>query len=294
MAEYEQAAYISLTQLNSEHQKEMQNLKKKIITDYPIVGKPMNKKIIDLVKQEKALTQNKQYDAAERLKRKREALEESDMHNFIKQDIKKILEKEEIKVKAKHEVSLTALLKRIQRDRNEQLLHRQIDSKRMIQRNKNMIQHILKNQDMEKKKTKEFLHYSLGTRAPAKKHNSKTRAQSNKKKRVRKVQAIEMGHETNDQKSFFITEREDTYANRLDKRLNKSLAANKDTKANRSTSVANNHNVSTSLEKPKRIDNKTSFQNRSAYGINSKSRLTLSKRRGKRTNQSISKSSNSK
>jgi hypothetical protein len=72
MAEYEQAAYISLTKLNSEHHQEMLNIRKKISSDYPIMGKPINKKIIDLTKREKALTQNKLYDAAERLKRKRE------------------------------------------------------------------------------------------------------------------------------------------------------------------------------------------------------------------------------
>jgi hypothetical protein len=294
MAEYEQAAYISLTKLNSEHHKEMVNLRKKISSDYPITGKPINKKIIDLNKREKALTRNKLYDAAERLKRKREALELSDIQNFIKHDIQKLIDKEEIKIKARHETALTALLKRIQRDRNEQLLNRQIDSKRMIQRNKNMIQHIIKGQDMEKKKTREFLHYSLGTREPAKKVNSKTRTQSSKKKRLRKIQAIENSHDNKEPKSFFITDRPDTYASKLDKRLNKSHAGIKIIRPNRSSSVTHNHNDSTSFEKPRRMDNKSSFQNRSAYGTCTTNKLTLAKHKIKRTNQSIPKSSNSK
>jgi hypothetical protein len=294
MAEYEQAAYISLTKLNSEHHQEMLNIRKKISSDYPIMGKPINKKIIDLTKREKALTQNKLYDAAERLKRKREALEVSDIQNFIKQDIKKLIDKEEIKIKTRHETALTALLKRIQRDRNEQLLNRQIDSKRMIQRNKNMIQHIIKRQDMEKKKTREFLHYSLGTREPAKKVNSKTRTQSSKRKRLRKIQAIENINDNKEPKSFFITERTDTYAAKLDKRLNKSNTGIKIIRPNRSTSVTHNDNDSTSFEKPKRMDNRTSVQNRSAYGTCITNKFTLAKRKIKRTNQSISKSSNSK
>lgn len=129
MAEYEQAAYTSLSQLNEEYKLDLQDLRKRIISDYPIVGKPVNKKIIEYKNKEKILTQWHQYDEAENIKRKREALEATDMANFVKQDIYKLVQKEEIKLKSKHEVALTALLKRIQRDRNEQLLHRQIDSK---------------------------------------------------------------------------------------------------------------------------------------------------------------------
>jgi hypothetical protein len=40
-------------------------------------------------------------------------------------------------------MALAALLKRIQRDRNEQLKHRQIDSQRLIQRNKNLLLDLL-------------------------------------------------------------------------------------------------------------------------------------------------------
>jgi len=69
MAEYEQAAYISLTKMNQEHQKDLFSLRQKIIRDFPIVGKPINKKIINFKNKEKALTQNKQYDAAERLRK---------------------------------------------------------------------------------------------------------------------------------------------------------------------------------------------------------------------------------
>ena len=43
MSEYEQAAFVSLQQLNEEHKEEMINLRNRIISDYPIVGKPVNK-----------------------------------------------------------------------------------------------------------------------------------------------------------------------------------------------------------------------------------------------------------
>jgi hypothetical protein len=151
MAEYEQAAYLSLEQLTQDQLQEARNLRNNISKNYPIIGKPINKKIIDYQNKEKALTQMKKYDAAERIKRKREALEAADMADFLQQDIQRLIRKQEAKLKIKHEVAMAALLKRIQRDRNEQLLHRQIDSKRMIQRSKNLIKNIQKKQEMEAK-----------------------------------------------------------------------------------------------------------------------------------------------
>ena len=57
-------------------------------------------------------------------------------------------------------------LKRVQRDRDEQLSHRQQDSKILIQRNKNMLRDMSKRHQTEYKKTLEFLKYALGNRAP--------------------------------------------------------------------------------------------------------------------------------
>mmetsp|Transcript_1454 Transcript_1454/g.2546 ORF Transcript_1454/g.2546 Transcript_1454/m.2546 type:complete len:125 (-) Transcript_1454:40-414(-) len=63
-------------------------------------------------------------------------------------------------------MALAALLKRIQRDRNEQLKHRQIDSQRLIQRNKNLLLDLLNKQNMETRRTTQFLRFALGARSP--------------------------------------------------------------------------------------------------------------------------------
>jgi hypothetical protein len=59
----------------------------------------------------------------------------------------------EERLRAKQQLALAALLKRIQRDRNEQLKHRQIDSQRLIQRNKNLLLDLLNKQNMETRRT---------------------------------------------------------------------------------------------------------------------------------------------
>lgn len=53
------------------------------------------------------------------------------------------------------------MLKRIQRDRNEQLKHRQQDSQRLIQRNKIILNDTLVKQNLETKKTLDQLKFTL-------------------------------------------------------------------------------------------------------------------------------------
>ena len=77
------------------------------------------------------------------------------------------IERQEALLRQKQQQALSALLKRIQRDRNEQLKHRQIDSQRLIQRNKNLLLDLLNKQNMETRRTNQFLRVALGTRSPA-------------------------------------------------------------------------------------------------------------------------------
>lgn len=68
-----------------------------------------------------------------------------------------VIQKKEAKLRHQQQLALAALLKRIQRDRNEQLKHRQQDSQRLIQRNKNILNDLLIKQNAETKRTLENL-----------------------------------------------------------------------------------------------------------------------------------------
>lgn len=59
---------------------------------------------------------------------------------------------------------MQTLLRRIQRDREEQVKHRQVDSNRLIQRNKNLLKDILEKQATEKRRTENFLKFALRKR----------------------------------------------------------------------------------------------------------------------------------
>ena len=59
-------------------------------------------------------------------------------------------------------MALAALLKRIQRDRNEQIKHREMDSSRLIMINRNIINTLIIKQNSEAKKTLQQVKESLG------------------------------------------------------------------------------------------------------------------------------------
>merc|ERR1712225_197401 len=59
------------------------------------------------------------------------------------------IRRQEQRLRTTQQKALAALLKRIQRDRGEQIRHRQIDSQRLIQRNKNLKVDLRKKQHLE-------------------------------------------------------------------------------------------------------------------------------------------------
>ncbi len=75
------------------------------------------------------------------------------------------LEKDEERLKKRLAGQMNNLLKRIQRDRDEQLAHRKQDSQTLIQRNRNVLLDLLERHWVEHKRTSEFLKFALGNRS---------------------------------------------------------------------------------------------------------------------------------
>ena len=71
----------------------------------------------------------------------------------VDRQMEEVLAKQEERLRGRQQMALAALLKRIQRDRNEQLKHRQMDSQRLIQRNKNLLLDLLNKQNTETRRT---------------------------------------------------------------------------------------------------------------------------------------------
>jgi hypothetical protein len=125
-----------------------------------------SKDLIELRDKEAKLVKMKRYEEAEKVKMKADLLEQFE-RNKMEGEMQAVIEKKEAKLRHKQQLALAALLKRIQRDRNEQLKHRQIDSQRLIQRNKNILNDLINKQNQETKRTLELLKKTLAsTRKP--------------------------------------------------------------------------------------------------------------------------------
>lgn len=90
-----------------------------------------SKDLLELRDREAKLVRMKRYDEAEKVKVKADMLEEFEKVK-LEAEMQAIIEKKEAKLRHTQQLALAALLKRIQRDRNEQLKHRQQDSQRLI------------------------------------------------------------------------------------------------------------------------------------------------------------------
>lgn len=120
-----------------------------------------SKDLLELRDKEAKLVRMKRYEEAEKVKMKADLLEEFE-RNKLEADMHAVVQKKEAKVRHQQQLALAALLKRIQRDRNEQLKHRQQDSQRLIQRNKNILNDLLNKQNAETKRTLDNLKQTLG------------------------------------------------------------------------------------------------------------------------------------
>lgn len=159
MSDYEATAYLSLEKLKEKHLLEFQQFSDKITKDLKKKMK-FSKDLIELRDKEAKLVKMKRYEEAEKIKMKADLLEQFE-RNKMDSEMQAVIEKKEAKLKHKQQLALAALLKRIQRDRNEQLKHRQIDSQRLIQRNKNILNDLINKQNQETKRTLEMLKKTL-------------------------------------------------------------------------------------------------------------------------------------
>lgn len=161
MADYEATAYLSLEKLKERHSKEMSEFQREYRDNVESKIK-FSKKVYDLRRRVEVLINMRQYEEADKYKAFLNKLEQEEMDDKVKL-LKKNAAKKEGKMKALHQQQMAALLKRIQRDRNEQLKHRQKDSQKLIQRNRNILVDLLNKQNTEARRTTQFVQYTLGS-----------------------------------------------------------------------------------------------------------------------------------
>lgn len=131
-----------------------------------------SKFLLEMRKKEQALAKLRKYEEAGTVKEKADEIEAKERVR-LEQEMQEQVGKREGKVRGQQLLALSALMKRVQRDRDEQLKQRQLDSqrycagerdrvRRLIQRNKNLLNDLLGKHSYEIKRTLECLKQTLG------------------------------------------------------------------------------------------------------------------------------------
>jgi len=147
MADYEATAYMSLERLKEQHSEELGVFAKKM-DEQPMRVK-CSRELLELRRKQEALAKLGKYEDAWKVKEEGDQLEQWEQARS-RSMVNESAKRQESRLSTQHRNALQALLKRIQRDRGEQIRHRQVDSQRLIQRNKNL------KADLEKKQHLEF------------------------------------------------------------------------------------------------------------------------------------------
>lgn len=126
MSDYEATAYLSLEKLKEKHMLEINTLQEKIRNEFKMKLK-FSKELMEMRKRVQTLISVKNYDEAAALKEEAD-YKEREEREALDLQLDEVIERQEARLRSKQQMAQAALLKRIQRDRNEQLKHRQIDS----------------------------------------------------------------------------------------------------------------------------------------------------------------------
>eukprot|EP00931_Biecheleriopsis_adriatica_P089140 TRINITY_DN63316_c0_g1_i1.p1 TRINITY_DN63316_c0_g1~~TRINITY_DN63316_c0_g1_i1.p1 ORF type:complete len:451 (+),score=116.78 TRINITY_DN63316_c0_g1_i1:104-1354(+) len=146
MADYEATAYMSLERLKEQHGEELGRFQEQIRNQPPRIK--CSRELLELRRKQEALAKLGKYEEAWKVKEEGDQLEtweQARSASLVSDSAQRQLSR----LHSQQQKALQALLKRIQRDRGEQIRHRQVDSQRLIQRNKNLKADLIKKQHIE-------------------------------------------------------------------------------------------------------------------------------------------------
>ncbi len=173
MEEYDQLAQTYIQQMTEKHAMQLRAFQDKMQKD--IISKPpkFSKELLDWRRREKILAKQKNYAEAQKIKRIADMMEQKERGRLGSKTNSNFARKEK-ELKQKQKGELKALLKRIELRRKEHLSQRNVDSKRLLQRNRN-VQAVLEskqNTEMRNQKSEIKLNLSKPLRESARNRRS--------------------------------------------------------------------------------------------------------------------------
>jgi hypothetical protein len=163
MEEYDQMAQMYIQQMTEKHRKDLSGpngFQQRIAEE--ITSKPLkfSKELLNWRRRQHLLAKQKNYAEAQKLKRLADKLEKKEKKKLQIQH-KQAIAKREAKFRAEQQKELAALLKRIDGRRKEHLKQRNDDSKRLLQRNRNVQQVLESKQAVQLQRQQAMIRSSL-------------------------------------------------------------------------------------------------------------------------------------
>ncbi|KAA0152929.1 hypothetical protein FNF27_00092 [Cafeteria roenbergensis] len=163
LEEYDRMAEMYIKQMTERHRDKLRVFQESLNEEMARAPPKYSKELLDWRKREALLAKQKKYGEAQKVKRIADELE---LRERTKMDDDKlgVLKQRETRFRAQQDNELSALLKRIDARRREHLKQLEIDSKRLKQRNKNVIAVLESKQSVEFSKMKSKVKMDLQPR----------------------------------------------------------------------------------------------------------------------------------
>lgn len=137
MDEYDRMAQAYVAQMTAKHASDLRAFQEKLQQE--ILEKPpkFSKELIEWRRRQHRLAQQKSYSEAQKIKNVADEIE-ADERTRMSDELRLVFARKEAKLRQQQAAELQALLKRIDGRRKEHLKQRNLDSKRLLQRNRNV------------------------------------------------------------------------------------------------------------------------------------------------------------
>lgn len=147
MEEYDSMAQMYIQQMTERHALVLLEYQKQLRQE--LAGKPpkWSKELLEYRRKQHILARNKEYAEAEKLKKTSDKVEEKE-RKMMEREQAVVFARREAKYRQQQQAELSALLKRIEVRRREHIKQRNLDSKRLLQRNRN-VQSVLETKQAE-------------------------------------------------------------------------------------------------------------------------------------------------
>eukprot|EP01138_Halocafeteria_seosinensis_P004269 gb/GECG01004366.1/.p1 GENE.gb/GECG01004366.1/~~gb/GECG01004366.1/.p1 ORF type:complete len:469 (+),score=86.24 gb/GECG01004366.1/:1-1407(+) len=160
IAEYDQMAQMYIKQMTEKHTQKLKEFQQALHTE--LISKPprFSRELLDWRKRQTLLAKQRKYAEAQKIKRIADELEKRERMKMDEHRLK-VFQQREQKFRQQQKQELASLLKRIDVRRREHLKQRENDTKRLLQRNKNVQQVLETKQSMELNKRRQEIKLSL-------------------------------------------------------------------------------------------------------------------------------------